>query len=79
MIIDNGWKPLTIIAKHSILDVAAALDPPLYMLLFMLLLSKDVSVSFVAGLEQLYSKYYNKNLILFYQQFPKKKESWKNI
>ena len=22
----NGWKPLTIIAKHSILDVAAALD-----------------------------------------------------
>ena len=30
VIIDNGWKPLTIIAKHSILDVAAALDPPLY-------------------------------------------------
>ena len=25
----NGWKPLTIITKHSILDVAAALDPPL--------------------------------------------------
>ena len=24
----NGW-PLTIITKHSILDVAAALDPPL--------------------------------------------------
>ena len=30
VIIDNGWKPLTIIAKHSNLDVAAALDPPLY-------------------------------------------------
>ena len=29
MIIVNGWKPLTIIAKRSILDVAAALDPPL--------------------------------------------------
>ena len=29
VIIDNGWKPLTIITKHSILDVAAALDPPL--------------------------------------------------
>ena len=29
MIIDNGWKPLTIITKHSILDVATALDPPL--------------------------------------------------
>ena len=26
----NGWKPLTIITKSSILDVAAALDPPLY-------------------------------------------------
>ena len=29
MIIVNGWKPLTIITKRSILDVAAALDPPL--------------------------------------------------
>ena len=28
-IIVNGWKPLTIIAKSSILDVAAILDPPL--------------------------------------------------
>ena len=26
----NGWKPLTIITKRSILDVAAALDQPLY-------------------------------------------------
>ena len=25
----NGWKPLTIIKKPLILDVAAALDPPL--------------------------------------------------
>ena len=29
VIIVNGWKPLTIITKHSILDVAAALDLPL--------------------------------------------------
>ena len=29
VIIINGWMPLTIITKHSILDVAAALDPPL--------------------------------------------------
>ena len=29
VIIVNGWKPLTIITKPSILDVAAALDPPL--------------------------------------------------
>ena len=28
-IIVNGWKPLTIITKSSILDVAAVLDPPL--------------------------------------------------
>ena len=29
VIIVYGWKPLTIITKRSILDVAAALDPPL--------------------------------------------------
>ena len=29
VIIVNGWKPLPIITKRSILDVAAALDPPL--------------------------------------------------
>ena len=30
-IIVNGWKLLTIITKHSILDVAAVLDPSLQM------------------------------------------------
>ena len=29
VIIVNGWKPLTIITKCSILDVAAVVDPPL--------------------------------------------------
>ena len=29
VIIVNGWKPLTIITKCSILDVAAVLDPSL--------------------------------------------------
>ena len=29
VIIVNGWKPLTIITKRSILDVAAVLYPPL--------------------------------------------------
>ena len=29
VIIVNGWKPLTVITKHSILDVGAVLDPPL--------------------------------------------------
>ena len=31
-IIVNGWKPLTIITKRSILDVAAVLDPPLLLI-----------------------------------------------
>ena len=31
LIIVNGFQPLTIITKHSILDVVAALDPPLVM------------------------------------------------
>ena len=29
VIIVNGFQPLTIITKHSILDVVAALDPPM--------------------------------------------------
>ena len=33
MIIVNGWMPLTIITTRSILDVAAALDPPLLVLI----------------------------------------------
>ena len=32
VIIVNGFQPLTIITKRSILDVAAALDPPLFTL-----------------------------------------------
>ena len=31
VIIVNSWKPLTVITKHSILNVAAVLDPPLAM------------------------------------------------
>ena len=31
VIIVNGFQPLTIITKRSILDVAAALDPPLHL------------------------------------------------
>ena len=29
VIIVNGWKPLTITTKRSILDATAVLDPPL--------------------------------------------------
>ena len=32
VIIVNGWNPLTIITKRSILDVAAALDPALLLI-----------------------------------------------
>ena len=33
VIIINGWKPLTIITKRSILDVTTVLDPPLISLI----------------------------------------------
>ena len=33
VIIVKGFQPLTVITKHSILDVAAALDPPLRLVL----------------------------------------------
>ena len=41
-IIVNGWKPLTIIAKHSILDVAAVLDPPVTILSDFLIFQSDL-------------------------------------
>ena len=34
VIIVNGFQPLTIITKRSILDVAAVLDPPLMIIYF---------------------------------------------
>ena len=40
VIIVNGWKRLTIITKRSILDVAAALDPPLSLILKYLRLAR---------------------------------------
>ena len=43
VIIVNGWKPLTTITKHSILDVAAALDPPLGMQNLILVLSNNLN------------------------------------
>ena len=45
MIIVNGWKPLTIITKRSILDVAAVLDPPLVLVLFIRISQQIVSVN----------------------------------
>ena len=56
VIIVNGWKPLTIITKHSILDVAAVLDPPLNVLMLRLLSDsfqkkKDPAIIVFAGLK----------------------------
>ena len=39
VIISSGWNLLTIITKHSILDVAAVLDPPLRKIKFMIQIS----------------------------------------
>ena len=68
VIIVNGWKPLTIIAKHSILDVAAVLDPPLicyfsFDFFFVLLIPalskflKDVKVIKEAGINNISRKF----------------------
>ena len=77
MIIVNSFQLLTIITKHSILDVAAALDPPLCMLLFMLLLSKDV----VCLLSQVQSNFIlsiiTKISYFFISSFPGKKKAGK--
>ena len=43
VIIINSWKPLTIITKRSILDVAAVLDPPL-----------KVIFAYICNLQRLY-------------------------
>ena len=61
MIIVNGLQPLTIITKGSILDVAAALDPPLHMSpLFQLkpALWKNCWYSFAVGLLFVYQRIY---------------------
>ena len=51
VIIVNGWKPLTIITKRSILDVAGVLDPPLSIFL--------LQYSFCGGIEHLYPIHLN--------------------
>ena len=61
VIIVNGFQPLNIITKHSILDVAAVLDPPLplkddinthfypYIFLYLNLLSKNFEEHVLIG------------------------------
>ena len=73
VIIVNGFQPLTIITKRSILDVAAALDPPLmildlltlYMILFLLFVqakSSDLRYSKKKGVLQNFVKFTGKHL-----------------
>ena len=55
VIIVNDWKPLTIITKRSISDVAAALDPPLLFNLLNLVLMNFLTfctklIPFLVGL-----------------------------
>ena len=50
-IIINGWKPLTIITKRSILDVAATLDPPLNMLIMNITLASIYSAHVIIDSE----------------------------
>ena len=49
MIIVNGFQPLTIITKSSILDVAAALDPPLYIYYAVCVIRENVLPDSPAG------------------------------
>ena len=44
VIIVNGFQPLTIITKRSILDGAAALDPPLKILIIHLKASNSINL-----------------------------------
>ena len=55
VIIVQGWKPLTIITKYSILNVAAALDPPLLSLVSCIDLffcATSIFVCFFSNLKQ---------------------------
>ena len=43
VIIVNGFQPLTIITKHSILDVAVVLDPPVYKIVELKYVNRNLS------------------------------------
>ena len=67
VIIVNGFQPLTIITKHSILDVAAVLDPPLSILFALTLacegavLHRNIALSIlVLSTKKLYSSFLKK-------------------
>ena len=63
VIIVNGWKPLTIFTKSSILDVAAVLDPSLES--FAGLLYASVKPSTVITITSQYYRYFTEVRKLF--------------
>ena len=64
----NGYKPLTIITKHSILDVAAVLDPPLGSSFLL-----KIHMNFCYQYAKLRSATYEKIHLDLLQSFPKMK------
>ena len=58
VIIVNGWKSSTIITKHSILDVAVVLDPPLVLFPS----QKMIKLIFI------YQFYVEENILLYAEQ-----------
>ena len=49
----NGFQPLTIITKRSILDVAAALDPPLIAFISPCQVMKKVSFMYLLDMQHI--------------------------
>ena len=73
MTIVNGWKPLTIIAKLSILDVAAALDPPLILrqgIMMIIFHETQIDTGYLWH-QGCYMKYFKKQNEILWLWFPK--------
>ena len=70
VIIANDWKPLTIITKRSVLDVATVLDPPLWIVLTLFFQVKNI--------EEYWGDYWGtKSWNEKYPKFPRKCSSQK--
>ena len=63
VIIVNGLQPLTIITKRSILDVTAALDPPLICSVYILLFCKKTKILMVTANMEISLTYRNFDFI----------------
>ena len=76
VIIVNGWKPLTIITKRSILDVAAVLDPPLtsalYFYYIFLWLEESLTYETLTGKKE--TKTRKKEIFVWFNNIDKMRE-----